>query len=868
MKRPGRTSIRRRLLWLSTAVSLLTLGVAGGLFLAHDMGMLRQQMVRDLEVLASVIGDGCLGALAFEVPETAEKTLANLRHEYQIRQAILYAADGAPFARYRRDPEHASDPPRLSDAGVLVDVSPLGLGLGTVEVRRDLILDGQHLGQILIQARTDELAAQWRRYMRSAALLLLATLAVSLILAWRLQRRIADPILRLAGRTREISAQGNYAPRLTLPEADDELTDLYQGFNAMLDQIERREQELERIRASLEQRVAERTRDLDLLLREQRLMLEALPLGVTHLVARRIARINPRVTELFGWSEAELLEAGAAPFYADPADFAEVGRLGYARMAAGGVYRTDRLLRRKDGSCFWGRLIGQAIDPNDERLGSLWIIDDIDLEKAMEARLQQAREAAESASRAKDAFLANMSHELRTPLNAVLGFAQILEGDPRLTPGQREPVEGIRRGGQRLLGLIDEILDLARIESGSLELLPVEWESRAFLRELDAMFRARAETKGLRLRVEAAPRLPRYLRGDAKRLNQILVNLIDNALKYTDSGEIRVQADFIDGRLRLEIADSGAGIPNEDLGRIFEPFHQLGEIGRRPQGTGLGLAICKQLVACLDGTLSVESTLGVGTTFRIGVAAEAIDQDAREEPTEPLAGRLVGHRRLSGQGPLRILVVDDERENREVLRGLLEPLGFAVAAVADGPACLAHARNTPPDLILMDLRLPGMDGLEITRRLRREPATRTIPIIAVTAAAFEEDRVRAIAAGCNDHLGKPVLSAALYSILARRLPLEWRYAEQEPDPDADPDTRGLAPETREHLIALTRSGSVTAIADLAERLADEDGCPLLARRLSTLAQSFDMAGLRRLAARLETERTADIGIRPEARNSG
>nr|WP_240905806.1 ATP-binding protein [Thiorhodococcus mannitoliphagus] len=821
-------------------------------------------MVRDLEVLSAVVGDSCLGALAFDVPETAEKILMNLRHEYQIRQAILYEARGKPFAHYQRDPEPVPAAPRLNDVGVLVDVSLLGLG--TVEVRRDLILDDQILGQIVIQARTDELAAQLRRYTQIAVLLLLATLAVSLTLARRLQRRIAEPIQRLAARTREISVAGNYAPRLALPEADDELTDLYLGFNAMLDQIERREQDLERIRASLEQRVAERTRDLDLLVREQRLMLEALPLGVLHLVERRVARINPRVTELFGWSASEILGSSVAPFYADPADFAEVGRLGYARMSTGGVYRTDRLLRRKDGSCFWGRLIGQAIDPNDERLGSIWILDDIDLDKALERRLQQAREAAEAASRAKDAFLANMSHELRTPLNAILGFAQILEGDPRLDPGQRRQLEGIQRGGQRLLDLIDEVLDLAKIEAGSLELAPVEWESRAFLRELDGMFRGRAERQGLALRVEASPTLPRHLRCDAKRLHQILVNLIDNALKYTTSGEIRVRAEFVAGRLRLAIEDTGRGIPNEALERIFEPFCQLGEVGDRPQGSGLGLAICKQLVACMGGTLSVESTLGVGTTFRVEVAAQALERTAREARPDPPQTRRVGYRRLKGRGPFCLLIADDERANREVLRGLLEPLGFTVAEAEDGRTCLESVRRRPPDLILMDLRMPVMDGLEATRRLCREPGTRRIPVVAITAAAFDEDRARALAAGCDAHLGKPVMSEALFATLAQWLPLQWRYAEPEPGAEMAPSLEGLSEETRERLIGLIRSGSVTAIAALAERLVHEDDCSTLARCLSTLAQNFDMEGLRRLAQRLERVHNRAASGRPEARN--
>jgi PAS domain S-box-containing protein len=531
---PRPTSIRHRLLALSAAISVLTLTMAGSLFVINDVAMLRHQMVRDLEVLSIVVGDNCLSALAFDAPETALKNLSSLRREYQIRYAALYDAAGRPFAHYRREGALQRPVPSHAEDGTFVDVSPIGLG--TIEVVRTLQLDEQPIGRLFIHARTDELAAQLRRYAGIVVLLLVATLSASLLLAWRLQRRVSQPILELAAMTQQVSECADYRLRVTPPAADDELATLYRGFNAMLEQIEHRDRELTGMGARLEHLVEERTRDLDTVVREQRLIVEALPLGIIHLVGRRIARVNTRAAELFGLRSEDMIGRSTEEFYPDRADFEEVGQQGYAQMASGGIYRDDRILKRHDGSRFWGRLIGQYIDPSNERLGSIWIVDDIGRDKALEERLRQAREAAEAASRAKDTFMANMSHELRTPLNSVLGFVQLLDTDPGLSNAQREQVKSIRRGGERLLGLINEVLDLAKIEADRLELAPVDWDCAALLQELDAMFRPRTEQKGIALRIEPAAELPPRLRCDARRLHQVLVNLLDNAVKFTNDG--------------------------------------------------------------------------------------------------------------------------------------------------------------------------------------------------------------------------------------------------------------------------------------------------------------------------------------------
>jgi PAS domain S-box-containing protein len=844
---PRATSIRQRLLLISAAITVLALVVAVGLFAVNDVRMLRSQMVRDLEVLSVVVGDNCLSALVFDAPETAEKNLASLRQEYQIRYAVLYDAAGRAFAQYRRGDEGIIRDPIGTGQGVFLDTS--WLGTGSVDVVRELILDGRAVGKIFIHAGMDELSAQLRRYAGVSGLVFLVTLVTSLLLALRLQRQVSEPILRLAAKTREISEQGNYAVRVIEPESDDEIAALYRGFNIMLDQIERHERDLREIRSHLEQLVEERTRRLDGVVREQRLILEALPLGVVHLVERRVVRVNPRAVELFGWGEDEMLGLTTECFYPDRAAFEEVGRVAYAQMSSGRTYRTDRTLRRKDGSRFWGRLIGQYIDPNDPDVGSIWIVDDIDRDKALEDSLRQARESAEAANRAKDAFLANMSHELRTPLNAILGFAQVLEDD-WLEDLQRQHLQGIHRGAERLLGLINEVLDLAKIEAGRFELMPVEWDSHELLSELAGIFRPRADEKGILLRVEPSASLPAILTCDAQRVNQILVNLLDNAIKYTDQGSVTLSAGFADGRLDLAVADTGIGIVSDRLQVVFEPFEQGGGAERRGQGAGLGLAITKKLVARMGGTIAVESEPGRGSTFRVRIPANAVFDRGGKRHTAASEARVIGYRRSAGEGALRVLVVDDEPENRAVLRLMLAPLGFDVSEAETGIDCIERVKGSMPDLVLLDLRMPGMDGLAATRSLRALPGTQQLRIVAVTAAAFDRDRARALEAGCDRHLAKPVLRESLLQIIGDLLPLEWVEGEQPLETPMPRYLESLSPEQAVRFANLVRIGDIAGVKVFAEALAKEGRYPALTREIKVSADAFDVRALRRLVERV------------------
>lgn len=865
MKRLRPTSIRQRLLLIAVAVTLLTLGVAGTLLVLNDLRLLGQQMARDLEVLAEVVGDNCVSSLVFDAPQTAQQVLASLRHEPQVRFARLSDAGGRPFARYLRDAAQAPSEPIMPGQGTFSDLSPLGLG--TVEVVRELRFDGRPIGVLFIHARTDQLADQLWRYMGIVGLVLLVTLAVSVAFALRLQRKVTEPILELAEKSREISVRGDYSLRLPEPVGRDEVAMLFRGFNAMLARVERHQRALNEIHQQLARRVDDRTRALDAVVREQRLVLGALPLGVIYLIDRRIQRTNPRAAELFGWSEAELVGMSTRPLYPDQAAFEQVGRDGYRAMVGGEFYRVDRELQRKDGSRFWGRLIGQYIDADRPDLGSIWIIDDISRDKALFEELRRAREAAESANRAKDRFVANMSHDLRSPLNALLGFAQLLEADDRLDPGQRERVVGIRRAGDRLLGLIEEVLDLARLGAGGFTEVPVAWDSASLLEEMDGMFRRRAEQKGLVLRVEADRTLPARLCSDHKRLHQVMVNLLDNAIKFTADGTVLLHLAFAADWLTVTVTDTGVGIPVARRDQVYQPFRQLGDQQgpSSEHGLGLGLAIARQIVEHLGGRIELDSEPGRGSRFCVRIPAQVATTpragddgpadrlDTRPDATSANRLAVTGYRRRRGDGPLRILLVDDEPENRLVLRGMLEPLGFALFDAQDGGHCARLAGQVRPDLILMDLWMRPVDGFAAARLLRNQASLQTLPIVALTAAAFEQDRLRAMESGFDAYLTKPVRRATLLQTLADLLPLDWTTTASPTQPTAPPSDPTLSQALdalpaayRDELRRLVRTGAVTAIGELAQRLAQDDCCPVLAGRIAALAQAFDIAGLRHL----------------------
>jgi signal transduction histidine kinase/CheY-like chemotaxis protein len=400
------------------------------------------------------------------------------------------------------------------------------------------------------------------------------------------------------------------------------------------------------------------------------------------------------------------------------------------------------------------------------------------LEEKIQQRTEElllARDAAEAANKAKSVFLANMSHELRTPLNAVLGFSNLLRRDPVLSSGQREYLEIINRSGEHLLTLINDVLEIAKIEAGRLQLEVAPFDFSAMVRDTANMMLSRAKGKGLELKLEMTSRVPTYLKGDEARLRQILINLIGNAVKFTEQGGVAIRFDARQNQvlhLLMEVEDSGPGINEQDQKRLFKPFIQLAESGEQ-KGTGLGLTITKQFVDMMGGEIILESTLGRGSLFRVNLPIEAVDEVEISKPEVSRQADIVGL--APGQPHFRILIAEDQQDNRLLLKRLMTNIGLEVMLAENGEECLKVFQEWHPDLIWMDWRMPVMDGEVATQRIRELPGGKRVKIIAVTASVFVEEQQEMQGAGTNDFVRKPYRLEEIYDCLSKHLGVQYEY---------------------------------------------------------------------------------------------
>ena len=644
------------------------------------------------------------------------------------------------------------------------------------------------LGAVIIEISKVRLNKQKHQILLINLVVTLLILMVTLMVALWAARRVTRPIMGLSHAIRRIG-EGNLDTRILPQPKVLELNDLAAGINQMV-------QQLQQDRNILEQRIAEATEELRkksteaLRASEDRLheIIDVMPVALfVKDSASRIILMNHACEKQWGMSFADLQGTDASRFFPaeqiadflakDKAVFAGRQKVEFEEVSWNAELKENRTVQTfkkpifdPEGNPLY--LVGVSVDVTERKISeeNLRKLNE-NLEMRIERRTRQlsdAKEIAEVANRAKSEFIANMSHEIRTPMSSVLGMAQLAlraESNPR----QRDYLKKIQLSGEHLLGIIDSILDFSKIEVGKLKIDAVDFELQVVIETLANLVAARAEEKNLAFVMDIDSSIPRYLHGDPLRLGQVLINFTNNAIKFTERGEIIVRAGLVTEKenhilLRFEVQDTGIGIDKKAMPKLFQAFQQGdSSTSRKYGGSGLGLAISKQLTMMMGGEVGVESEVGKGSTFWFTVLLVKgnnpgllPEQEQKQESMAALHGA-------------RILLAEDSLFNQQVAFEFLKDAGAVVSVAGSGKEALDWLHIQQFDCVLMDMQMPVMDGLEATRLIRADASMAAIPVIAITANASKEDRDRCRAAGMNDFISKPFKSATLYATVANWL---------------------------------------------------------------------------------------------------
>jgi two-component system sensor histidine kinase/response regulator len=821
-------SIGRKLQGIILATCGVSILMACTALAVYEDLTFRTELARALGSAAGIAGSNSTAALVFTDAPSARETLSSLRAQPHIVEACIYTSNGTVFATYARagaDPNFT--PPVRKFEGTVFTPHAMILF-------QPIRLDGEEIGTIYLKSDLGELYARGKGFAEIVLVVILASSITAFFLASRLQRVISEPILELARTASAVSLGKNYSLRAS-KRSDDEIGSVADRFNEMLSQIEIREGALQLAHRELEARVDKRTRQLqdeinerrqtERQLEERKSFLNSViansPVGIVATSLDGLIQMcNPAFENLFQVRQEDIFGRSLVDLIATKELRAEV-QSNQEQMLQGRTTHVVARRRRGDGTLIDVEAFVVPIFTEGEMTGALALYQDITDRKRAEAALWQAKESAEAASRAKSEFLANMSHEIRTPMNGIIGMTD-LALDTSLTAEQREYLGMVRSSAHSLLTLINDILDFSKIEAGKLELERIDFEIRPCLGETFKALALRAHLKNLELAWRVGPEVPEFLKGDMGRLRQVLVNLIGNAVKFTERGEVAVdvQRDMEDEAgvlLHFRVRDTGIGIPKEKQEMIFDAFTQADSSSTRDYGgTGLGLAITSRLVNLIGGKLWVESEPGKGSTFHFtghfGVADQQVQVLEIADP-EILSG-------------LRVLVVDDNQTNLTILVEMLSAWGLEPTAAAGGRIALdllvrAHQEGLPFRLVITDMQMPEMDGCSLSEEIRRRPDFSDIPILLLSSSASQGEAARCRQLAVASYLTKPVqpselLDAILAALSKRADPLQASPAPRDPERDNAPHLKILLAEdnavNRKLATALLRPRGHTVIA--------------------------------------------------------
>lgn len=570
---------------------------------------------------------------------------------------------------------------------------------------------------------------------------------------------------------------------------------------------------------------------------------------------------NPAAERIFGYSRNEAMGQNLHNFIVPPRFHEDHHAMFPAFLQSGKGSAIGKTLdfeaQRKDGIEINVQLSLSSILINDQ-WHAVGILRDVTEQKKMEAALVKAKQDAEKANKSKSIFLANMSHEIRTPLNAIIGFSQLMNRDKQLSETQKEYNISIIRAGEHLLALINDILELSKVEAGRIVLNPANIDLHTFIDDIDMIFKERAKSKNLQFICEKSNDLPRYVFVDESKLRQIYVNLIGNALKFTDEGgiAIRTRVDKINedmSQLVIEIQDSGPGIDENEIHKLFKHFEQTSSGISKGSGTGLGLALSRELAILMGGDISVSSKVGKGSVFTFRVQIKKGDSDAVKTNTQKSVISIE-----KSDSVYRILVVDDKAENLKVAVKLLQLVGFETNEAVNGEDAIAKFEDWNPDLILMDMRMPVMDGYEAARRIKSTEKGMRTPIVALTASTFEDELKHIDSMGMQGYIRKPFREHELFSTIGKILGVKYIYEDESPVSDSkyihneDALTEDLAKLPNRLVLKMQQALAVADLDLLIELIKSmEADYSELARQLMNLAVNYNYDQLQQILNKKE-----------------